>query len=78
MSLKSAIVMYRVDGVSGLNDLTGIKSKVPEELANHHSRPRCGDQLSARKSAGPKRLLGARDAETIKRKSGCKRFVEKS
>src|ERR1019366_1098314 len=27
MSLKSAIVMYRVDGVSGLNVLTGIKSK---------------------------------------------------
>jgi hypothetical protein len=29
MSLKSAIVMYRVDGVSGLNDLTGIKSMIP-------------------------------------------------
>jgi hypothetical protein len=28
MSLKSAIVMYRVDGVSGLNVLTGIKAKV--------------------------------------------------
>ena len=25
ISLKSAIVMYRVDGVSGLNVLTGIK-----------------------------------------------------
>ncbi len=28
MSLKSAIVMYRVDGVSGLNVLTGIITKV--------------------------------------------------
>ena len=28
MSLKSAIVMYRVDGVSGLNVLTGIIAKV--------------------------------------------------
>jgi hypothetical protein len=28
MSLKSAIVMYRVDGVSGLNVLTGINAKV--------------------------------------------------
>src|SRR5271169_5870948 len=28
MSLKSAIVMYRVDGVSGLNVLTGIMTKV--------------------------------------------------
>src|ERR1051325_8093284 len=30
MSLKSAIVMYRVDGVSGLNVLTGIKIKTPK------------------------------------------------
>src|ERR1019366_324569 len=28
MSLKSAIVMYRVDGVSGLNVFTGIITKV--------------------------------------------------
>jgi hypothetical protein len=43
MSLKSAIVMYRVDGVSGLKCLTGINAKVflsaTLKLAGHHSCP---------------------------------------
>jgi len=46
------------------------------ELANHHSCPRCGDQLSARESAGPVRFQAQRDAETSSRKPLCKRFVE--
>jgi len=53
MSLKSAIVMYRVDGVSGLNVLTGIIAKVLSatlKSAGHHSCS-CWKQLSVCKHA---------------------------
>jgi hypothetical protein len=39
MSLKSAIVMYRVDGVSGLNVLTGIIAKVFNQQLFEVGRP---------------------------------------
>src|SRR5215472_8687735 len=39
ISLKSAIVMYRVDGVSGLNVLTGIIAKVFNQQLLEVGRP---------------------------------------
>ena len=56
MSLKSAIVMYRVDGVSGLNDLTGIKSKNPSQQLLERRTINPGParaRLSARNHAVP-------------------------
>jgi hypothetical protein len=47
------------------------------ELANHHSRLRCGDQLSACDLYWPSRFSGERDAESSKGDSLCNSFFEK-
>src|SRR6267154_6878104 len=61
MSLKSAIVMYRVDGVSGLKCLTGINTKsflsATSKLAGHHSCP-CWESVIGPQTCCPSDLLG--------------------
>src|ERR1017187_4156653 len=61
MSLKSAIVMYRVDGVSGLKCLTGINTKVflsaTSKLAGHHSCP-CWESVIGPQTCCPAGLSG--------------------
>ena len=61
MSLKSAIVMYRVDGVSGLKCLTGINTKVFStatlKLAGHHSCP-CWESVIGPQTCCPAGLSG--------------------
>src|SRR5437867_713293 len=73
-SSYDAMAMYRVDGVSGLNVLTGIKSKVfpthSLEWRGHQSCSQSGNQLSVppiiRLSAA---LWGKRSGETSKDRS---------
>src|SRR5882757_10015781 len=61
MSLKSAIVIYRVDGVSGLKCLTGINAKVflsaTLKLAGHHSCP-CWESVIGPQTCCPDDLSG--------------------
>jgi len=80
MSLKSAIVMYRVDGVSGLNVLTGINAKsfVQQlcEVGGPSILSQGGNQLSVRKHAVRPALRAARSEENIKSKIDCNIFFE--
>jgi len=80
MSLKSAIVMYRVDGVSGLNVLTGIIAKVflsaTSKSASHQSCF-CGKSVIGPQTCRPDDLLRAtRSGQAIRSKIERKRFFE--
>jgi hypothetical protein len=78
MSLKSAIVMYRVDGVSGLNVLTGINAKSFVQQLCEVGEPsilsRGGNQLSVRKHAVLTTFRAARSEENIKLPIQCNIF----
>jgi hypothetical protein len=72
--------MYRVDGVSGLNVLTGIKSKsFCQQLRSRQAiNPvPAGYQLSVCKHAVLPALRAKRSGETIKCTLPCKLFFEK-
>ena len=79
MSLKSAIVMYRVDGVSGLNVFTGIITKVLSATLEV-SRPSFlslgGNQLSVRKHAVLSPVEAKRSADIIKSNFMCNTFFK--
>jgi hypothetical protein len=80
ISLKSAIVMYRVDGVSGLNVLTGINAKsfVQQlcEVGGPSILSQGGNQLSVRKHAVLATLRATRSEENIKRQFVCNTFFK--
>ena len=83
MSLKSAYVIYRVDGVSGLNVFTGInQSQFPSQQLGERSHQSCsqrGSQLSV-----PQVMLSVpqswvkRSAQYNKANSLCNSFFQKS
>ena len=74
MSLKSAMVIYRVDGVSGLNVLTGIMTKVLSatfEVGRPSFLSLAGNQLSVCKHAvlSPFGRRGARRLSKMRMKA---------
>jgi len=72
--------MYRVDGVSGLNVLTGINAKVFYQQLFEVSEPSIlsleGNQLSVRKHAVLSALRTARSGDNIKLKNHCNIFLK--